>query len=399
MTFREFRRAGHLPTLACAFLYFDMSFMVWVILGPLLPAIREQIPMSPSEKGFLLAVPILFGAVMRLILGVAVDRWGAKRVGVIGQVLTLIPLCLGWLWADTYFQLIIVGLLLGIAGASFAAALPLAGRWYPPQQQGLALGIAGAGNSGTALATLFAPILARQFGWQAVFGLALMPMVASLILFTLFAKDAPNAPPPKPLLDYFRPMRHPDALWFCGFYAITFGGFVGLASFLNVFFVDQYDVDKIRAGHFATICVIAGSFLRPVGGFFADRIGGARMLQTLFVGVSVAMFGVAMLPHVAVATALLAIGMGMLGMGNGAVFQLLPQRFSREMGAMTGLVGAAGGIGGFLLPNLLGTLKQTTGSYGTGIAVFAATALVGALAIWAVARAWRVSSAFAPQAA
>src|SRR5262249_13028269 len=151
------------------------------------------------------------------------------------------------------------------SGASFAAALPLASRWYPPRYQGLAMGIAGAGNSGTALATFFGPRLAATWGWHAVFGLALIPLLTTLAFFLLFAKDSPDQPAPRPLRAYAEILKLGDAWWFCLLYSITFGGFVGLASFLNVFYLSQYGLSRVEAGGFATLCVMAGSALRPLG--------------------------------------------------------------------------------------------------------------------------------------
>jgi NNP family nitrate/nitrite transporter-like MFS transporter len=388
MNLRDFRRVGHLPTLFCSFLYFDISFMVWVILGALANAIVPDYGLSPAQKGFMVAVPLLGGALLRIPLGVMTDRIGGRRTGMIGLTLTAVPLLLGWLWADQFSDLLLVGLLLGVAGASFAVALPLASRWYPPQFQGLAMGIAGAGNSGTALASLFAPALAEWLGWHAVFGLALIPITLTLALFALFAKDSPNQPPPKPLAAYGTVLRHADTWWFCLFYSVTFGGFVGLASFLSIFFHDQYGLSRVSAGYFTTLCVIAGSFLRPVGGYLSDRFGGLRMLTALYVGVALLMLGVAALPPLAVATGLLFVGMGLLGMGNGSVFQLVPQRFPREIGVVTGIVGAAGGVGGFFLPTLLGSLKELTGSFGGGFLVFALTGVGCAAALLYVGRSW-----------
>jgi NNP family nitrate/nitrite transporter-like MFS transporter len=394
MNLRDFRRVGHFPSLLCAFLYFDISFMIWVLLGPLANRITTQlVPQAEGEalndylvrvapyKGLMVAVPILAGAALRLVLGVMTDRWGAKLTGIIGMVVTAIPLLLGWLWVNSYTEVLVVGALLGVAGASFAAALPLASRWYPPRYQGLAMGIAGAGNSGTALATLFAPMLAVALGdWHGVFALALIPLGLTLITFMFLAKDSPEQPPPKPLYAYVGVFRHADTWWFCLLYSVTFGGFVGLASFLNTFFKDQYFATDTKTGEvyaavFTTLCVFAGSFLRPVGGYLADRFGGVRMLLVLYAGVGLAMFGMALLPALPLALVLLFVGMGLLGMGNGSVFQLVPLRFPREIGVVTGIVGAAGGVGGFFLPNLLGGLKGLTGTFGAGFAVFAVTGL------------------------
>ncbi|HEV3025030.1 MAG TPA: MFS transporter, partial [Pirellulales bacterium] len=280
MNLRDFRRAGHWPTLLSAFLYFDVSFMVWVLIGALANSIvpDPDFKLSDAERGLLVAVPILGGAILRLVLGYFTDRFGARRTGIVGMLLTLVPLTLAWLWAHNYLTLLGVGLMLGVSGASFAAALPLASRWYPPQYQGLAMGIAGAGNSGTAIATFFGPRLAEIFGWHAVFGLAIVPVLMVLAFFVLFAKDSPTSPPPQTLADYAVVARERDLWWFCLFYSVTFGGFVGLASFLNIFFHDQYGLSRANAGSFATLCVVAGSFLRPVGGYAADRIGGVRLL-------------------------------------------------------------------------------------------------------------------------
>jgi len=388
MRLRDFAWAGHWPTLLSAFLYFDISFMVWVLIGALAPSIKEQFQLDNFQNGFMIALPLLGGSLLRLVLGVLTDHIGARKTGLIGLTLTLAPLLLGWLWVDRFSQILLVGLMLGVAGASFAVALPLASRWYPPQYQGLAMGIAGAGNSGTALATLFGPMLARWLGWQAVFGIALVPVTLTLAVFLLLARDAPGAVRAKRLADYAAVLRMRDTWWFCLFYSVTFGGFVGLASFLNTFFVTQYGLEKQHAGFFTTACVIAGSFLRPVGGYLADRFGGIRMLAALYVGAGLMMLGVAGLPPLGACAALLFLGMGMLGMGNGSVFQLVPQRFPREIGVLTGIVGAAGGISGFFLPNLLGGLKQWTETFAGGFLIFAVVGFGCAALLTLVSRAW-----------
>jgi NNP family nitrate/nitrite transporter-like MFS transporter len=378
-----------LPTLFCAFLYFDISFMVWVLLGALANSIVPEFGLSDAERGLMVAVPLLGGSLLRLILGGLTDRIGARRTAIVGMILTMIPLLLGWLWADTFSKLLIVGLLLGVGGASFAVALPLASRWYPKEYQGLAMGIAGAGNSGTALATFFAPRIAEAVGWHAVLGLALIPMILALAVFATLAKDSPTQPPPQHLSDYAGVLRQRDCWWFCFFYSITFGGFVGLASFLNIFFFSQYGLSKVEAGTIATLCVIAGSFLRPIGGYLSDRFGGIRMLTGLFACVGVGLFLMALTPPFAAGATLLVCVMALLGMGNGAVFQLVPQRFPREIGVITGVVGAAGGLGGFFLPTALGSIKQLTGTFAGGWVLFGAGALAGCVGLVYVARSWQ----------
>ena len=390
MSLRDFRKAGHAPTLAAAFLYFDVSFMVWVILGPLAPFLGEALKLTATQKGILTAIPLLGGSFFRPILGWMTERFGGRRTGLIGLGVSLIPLAAAWQLATAFDHFLALGLLLGVAGASFAAALPLASGWYPPEHQGLAMGIAGAGNSGTLLATLFAPRLAQAFGWRSVFGMAMIPVCLVWVAFFLMAKDAPGTRVMKKWKDYAAILREADSWWFCFLYSITFGGFVGLASYLSVFFHDQYHLTKVQAGDFATVVVVFGSFLRPVGGLLSDRLGGYRMLLALLAIVGLSLAGVATLPTAGIALVLLACTMAMLGMGNGSVFQLVPQRFQGRVGIMTGIVGAAGGFGGFLLPSILGAIKDRTGSYAIGFALFAGIALTASAALLQIGRAWRV---------
>ena len=391
MTLRDFRKAGHGPTLLAAFLYFDVSFMVWVILGPLGPFIGQALHLSAAQKGLLTAVPPLGGAFFRPILGWMTERYGGRRTGLIGLAVTLVPLFFGWRFASSLEHFLVLGILLGVAGASFAAALPLASGWYPPQYQGLAMGIAGAGNSGTLLATLFAPRLARALGWHTVFGAAMLPVTVVWVLFFLMAKDGPGTRTVKRWSDYKSLLKEPDAAWFCFIYSLTFGGFVGLASYLTIFFHDQYAVTPVAAGDLTTVVVLFGSFLRPVGGLLADRFGGYRLLLFLLGGISVCLTGMATLPAVQIAMLFLILTMAMLGMGNGAVFQLVPQRFPKQVGIMTGIVGAAGGLGGFFLPSMLGAIKGRTGTFALGFAIFAVIVFVGVTALFRLGRVWRNS--------
>ena len=342
-----------------------------------------------STKLLLIGIPLLAAAFWRILLGILADRFGSKRVGVVSLCVTLLPLVVGWQWGTSYDALLFIGFFLGLAGASFAVSLPLASRWYPPHLQGLAMGIAGAGNSGTVMATLFAPMLAKEYGWHVVLGLLMIPVIITLVVFATLAKDPPTQARPARLADYAAVLAMPDTLWFCGFYFVTFGGFVGLSSFFNTFFVDQYDAPKAAVGLWTWPLIIAGSFLRPVGGALADRLGGIRMLTLLYASVSVTALGVGLLiTHFAVTAALLFLLMGCLGMGNGSVFQLVPQRFQKEIGVMTGLVGAAGGVGGYYLNFALGHLYDATGTYASGFYAFAGIALVALVALRAVAPGW-----------
>ncbi|CAN7389256.1 nitrate/nitrite transporter [Caulobacter sp. LjRoot300] len=391
MISRDFLKAGHTPTLFAAFLYFDLSFMVWVILGPLGVAIAKDFHLDPAQKGLMVAIPVLAGALLRLVNGVLVDRIGPKKTGMMGQLIVLTGLVLAWfLGIHNYHQVLALGLVLGVAGASFAVALPLASRWYPQEHQGLALGIAGAGNSGTALAALFAPILAKTFGWQNVIGLAAIPLAVAFVVYMLLAKDAPEQPAPKKLAEYLDVLKVPDAWWLMLLYAVTFGGFVGLASSLTIYFNAEYGLSPVVAGFFTAACVFAGSFVRPVGGALADRFGGVRTLSFVFalaaLGLVVASF---QMPSAYVALAVLMFSMLALGAGNGAVFQLAPQRFRKEIGVMTGLIGMTGGVGGFYLASSLGMAKKMTGSYQIGFLGFAALAVFALVALHSLKARWR----------
>ena len=392
---RTFFSSGHLPTLVACFAYFDLSFAVWVLLGPLAVLIAKDLHLDPGQKGLMVAVPVLAGALLRVVNGILVGQWKARRTAIVMQTLVILGLVAAWRFGlHSFGQILAFGCVLGVAGASFAIALPMVSYWYPPEHQGTALGIAGAGNSGTVFASLFAPLLAVAFGWQNVFGLVALPLVAVFVFFLAAAKDSPNSPSPKTLADYAHLLAIGDAWWLMFFYSVSFGGFVGLSSFLPIYFHDQYGLTPVNAGYFTAACVFAGSFARPFGGMLADRIGGTRALMFVYVIVAAVLLTVArgVLP-VADALIVLLVGMIALGMGNGAVFQLVPQRFARDVGLMTGLVGMTGGVGGFALAASLGYAKQFTGSYGLGFVIFASLALAAWAGIAAVRLRWRQDAA------
>ncbi len=389
----SFWNTGHTPTLLASFFYFDLSFMVWVLLGPLAIQISKDLGLTAAQKGLVVATPLLAGALLRIVMGILVDHLKPKKAGLIGQVIVIIGLCWAWLGkVDTYEQLLLLGIILGVAGAAFAVALPLASRWYPPEHQGTALGIAGAGNSGTAFAALFAPSLAIAFGWHNVFGLAIIPLLIALAVYVFFAKDAPGEVPSKSLGEYLSVLKDKDAWWFMFFYSVTFGGFSGLASSLTIYFNTQYGLSPVTAGYFTAACVFAGSMVRPMGGRIADRIGGIKTLSVMYVIAAAFLFIASIGLQSAVAAVIVFVGaMLALGTGNGAVFQLVPQRFRKEMGVMTGLVGMAGGIGGFYLASSLGYSRQLTGSYQIGLTIFSSLAVIALLGLSLVKKRWRTT--------
>jgi NNP family nitrate/nitrite transporter-like MFS transporter len=394
MSLKAMLKSGHTPTLFSNFLYFDISFMVWVLLGPLAVLIGTDLHLDAAQKGLMVATPSLAGAFLRVINGLFVDRFGPKRTGIASQLIVIGGLLLAWkLGVHSFGQTLLLAMVLGVAGAAFAIALPMASAWYPKEHQGLALGIAGAGNSGTVLASLFAPSLARAYGWTNVLGMAALPLVAAFVVFVLFAKDSPNRPAPRTGRAYLAILKQGDCWSLMGLYGVTFGGFVGLGSSLPIYFHSEYGLSSVTAGFVTAACVFCGSMVRPFGGFLADRFGGVQTLTVVFAVAAAALALVSMnLPGVYLAASVFILGMLALGMGNGAVFQLAPQRFGGEMGLVTGLVGMAGGIGGFYLASSLGVSKQITGSYQAGLLIFAALAFAALLAVSLIRRRWNAWS-------
>ena len=392
------QRQGHLPTLFACFLHFDLSFMLWVLIGALGIVIAEDLQLSAGQRGVLVALPILSGSLLRIPLGLLSDRWGARRVGGTMLAFLFVPLTVGWLAAGSWPAMMAVGLMLGTAGASFAVALPLASAWYPAKRQGLVMGIAAAGNSGTVITNLVAPKLAEQFGWQGVFGIAMIPLAIVLATFLMLAREAP--PKPRAARPIRQVVREADLWWFCLFYSVTFGGYVGLSSFLPLFLRDQQGLAASSAGVLTAAAAFVGSGARPLGGWLADRIGGRRLLTVALAGLGVAYALVARGPSLLALTALVIAAMACCGLGNGAVFQLVPLRFRAEIGVVTGVIGAVGGIGGFCLPILLGFVRQYGGGFGAGFLLLAIVAMsVATLLQLLIARqaGWRVSWRSSPQ--
>jgi len=385
---------GHWPTLVAAFLHFDLSFMLWVLLGALGIYIAETIKLNAAQKGLMVAIPILSGSLFRMPLGLLSDRFGSKRVGIGMLIFLFLPLLIGWQAVANLPSLLAVGIMLGTAGASFSVALPMASRWYPPERQGLVMGIAAAGNSGTVIANLLAPRLANILGWRNVLGLAMIPLAIVLIAFFLMARDNPDHRTGQPISRSLGALKHADLWWFCCFYSITFGGYVGLSSFLPIFFRDQYKLSPITAGYLTALAAFVGSGMRPLGGYLADKLGGVRVLSVLLLAICAAYALEASLPRVGLMIGCIVPGMACLGMGNGAVFQLVPQRFQSQIGIVSGVVGALGGLGGFMLPTLLGNIKQATGSFSAGFIVLAGLAFVATVLLRALAikqQRWRLS--------
>jgi NNP family nitrate/nitrite transporter-like MFS transporter len=365
-----------------AWLYFEVSFMAWLLIGALGIAIAEEFGLNATQKGLLVACPLLGGALLRVGVGLASDRYGAKRTGLLLLGCVIAAVGWGWLGVRSYVGALGMGLLLGTAGASFAVALPIASRAYPPAHQGLALGLAASANSGTVLAMLIAPRVSQIVGWHGVFGLMLVPLAMTLGLFWSLVQPDPELPRAQRPADWWHDlsemMRQPSVYWLCILYAVTFGGFVGLCSMLPIFLHDQYGSSIVEAGAVTALCGLLGSLIRPFGGFVADRWGGLIVLGPVFAAIAGLIAGLGGLPPIGWALSLLVGAIASMGFGNGVVFQVVSERFPKQIGIASGIIGAAGGFGGFLLPLSMGMLKDFSGSYRTALWLFAAVSIVAA---------------------
>ncbi len=372
--FRALTR-GHWPSVIGAWLHLTVSFMVWLLMGALSLTLAQDFHLSQTDTALVVSLPLLSGALLRIVAGWSSDWYGAKPTGTVILVGELVVTLWGWLGVHSYVELLLVATLLGIGGASFAVTLPLAGRTYPAAHQGFVLGIVASGNVGTVLVLFFAPRFAVAGGWHDAFGWMTLPIVASLAVFVLLVRDDRQSRRAERDMHWWHNVavmiRQPKSYWLCGLYAVTFGGFVGFCSILPLFFHEQYHVDGITAGSIAALCGLVGSLIRPLGGYAADRVGGLRTLMLALPLIAGTVAALGEFTDVSVAVVLTVAAVGAMGVGNGVILQLASEWFPKQIGLASGIVGAAGGIGGFLLPLWLGTLKGVTGSYRIGLWVFA----------------------------
>ena len=439
-------RGGNWRTLIACFLYFDTGFTAWVMFGPLAPYISKQLSLTPSQSGLLVAVPVLSASVLRVTLGNAFQSINGRSLAALGIAISAIPAL--WLLlpgAPAYSALLALGVLLGAGGASFAIALPMAGSSYPPRVQGLVLGLAAAGNVGAVVDGFLFPGLAQHFGWQRATA-AVLPLLAltavavlcwaqdlsaksgnaaralagftvslaavvglvicvqaglfgagkgALLVLPVLGAAVALAVLPRP---YLSVLRERDTWIVMLVYSITFGGFVGMSSYVSLLLTAQYALSKVDAGMIMAALSLMGALVRPVGGLLADRYSGVRVLLYLLVLIAFGNFAfAAFAPPLAPAIALLAALYLCFGLGNGATFQLVPHRWRGKTGLMTGIIGAAGGIGGFYLPVVMGIAKENTGSYQLGFITFGTLAALAFLSVVVLHRQWLAWSA--PQSA
>ena len=382
-SFKTVMKSGHPPTLFAAFLYFDFCFAIWVLNGAMGPFITETYKLSPAQTGFMISLPILAGAIMRFPLGVLAQYIGRKNAAITEMGVIMLAMAYGFFFISSYNDVLAMGVLLGIAGASFGVALSLGSGWFPPEHKGLAMGIAGAGNSGTVLAVLFAPPLAQAYGWQAVYGFAGCVMAIPLIVMIILAKEPPDLEH-QSFKDHISCLFTKDGWAFSLIYVITFGGFIGLSNFLPTFFYEQFAVTKVEAGRLTMLAAFMGSGIRILGGYFADRLGGIAVLSVVLLASIAAFLGLTASPSLAATTILFMFCFAALGAGNGALFQLVPLRYPTNTAVSGSMIGEIGALGGAILPNVMGFSKQYTGAFATGFVVYAvfAAVVLGCLFLW-----------------
>ncbi|MCE4556452.1 MFS transporter [Roseateles cellulosilyticus] len=373
----HFRRAGHSPTLFAAFLYFAFSCCIWVLNGALAPFISEAYGLTPAQKGLMLSIPIMAGAMMRFPLGLLSQYIGRKNATLVEMGMIAVAMLYGVFMVKGYDDLLAMGVLLGIAGASFGVALSLGSGWFPPQYKGLAMGLVGAGNVGTAVSVLVAPPLAQAFGWQTVYGFAAAAILVPMFVMVVFAKEPPDVDAHASIREHIACLFEKDGWAFSLIYGVTFGGFIGLTTFLPTYYYDQFGVSKVQAGQLTMLAAFMGAAVRVVGGWLSDRWGGVNMLTGVLVVVAVALASVGLASaSLVLTTLLLIVCFAALGAGNGALFQLVPLRWPTATAVAGSMIGEVGALGGGLVPNLMGLSRQHTGTYLWGFVVFAVLALL-----------------------
>lgn len=388
--------SGNIGTLIASFIYLCVSFMAWVSLSPLMIYITHNIDIPIESKLRLSSLAVVSGSLLRIPIGLASDQYGTRVCGIIIQIIALIAVTTVYLIGlKSYSDILIFSLCLGFSGASFAIALPQASRWYSSDRQGLILGIVGAGNMGVAFTAIYAPYIAEHYSWQLAYGVLATVMSAAFIIYLFFSHDAPNSTKQFQSTDYVTILTSNHGRLYMFLYSITFGGFVGLSASLPMLFNSQYHVSGIISGILTAITIFIGSIARPIGGYLADKYGAKHVLIILLIIISLAY---ALLSAInlepldtfnknkveiftkaapLISAFIFTMCSLFLGMGNGAIFQKIGQIFQVNIGAATGIVGAAGGIGGYFLAEVLARSREQTGGFGYGYASLCILAIIG----------------------
>jgi len=375
--FKAFLKTGHSPTLFASFLYFSFSCCIWVLNGAMAPFISETYQLTPGQKGLMLSIPIIAGALMRFPLGVLAQYIGRKKATLVEMALIGVAMLFGYFYVSSFNDLLAMGVLLGIAGASFGVALSLGSGSFPPRHKGLAMGLVGAGNIGTAVSVLIAPPLAQAYGWQTVYGFAAAAIALPMVVMIVFAQEPPDVDSHASFREHIACLFEKDGWAFSLIYGITFGGFIGLTTFLPTYYFDQFGVSKVEAGQLTMLAAFMGAMVRVFGGWISDRLGGINTLTAVLVTVCVTLVACGFAGHsLALSTLLFMVCFAALGAGNGALFQLVPLRWPLSTAVAGSMIGEIGALGGGLVPNAMGQSKQLGGTYLWGFLLFAVLAFI-----------------------
>jgi MFS transporter, NNP family, nitrate/nitrite transporter len=370
---------GAWRALGVATFAFITTFWAWGLLSPLAPDYRDLLSLAPLQVSLLVAVPVILGSLARIALGALTDRHGGRRVFTALCLVVVVPLLL-LATVETYPTLLIGALLLGVSGASFAVGIPFVNAWFPPAKRGTALGIYGMGNLGTAIAAFTTQPIAGLTSRTGVFLTVTAVMVLTAFVTWSLGRDAPTWEPQLlPMGARLRTaLRLRVTLDLAGLYAITFGGFVAFGVYLPTYLQEIYGLEVADAAARAGGFILLATLARPIGGMLSDRIGAPRVLAAALAVVGIGAVAIAFELPLAVATVAFLVVAAGLGVGNGAVFALVGRRSPpASVGAVTGFVGAAGGLGGFLPPLVMGAVFQTTGSYTIGLMLLSNVAFAG----------------------
>ena len=388
--------SGRGLALALATAGFAVNFWAWSLLSPLAPRYQEMLGLSPLAVSVMVAVPVIVGSLGRIPLGALTDRHGGRIVFAALSFAVIAPV-LFLAFATAYPALLLGGLFLGLGGASFAVGVPFVSAWFPPERRGFALGVYGMGNIGTAISGFVSPRVANSWGRPWAFLIVAALLAVTGVAFLVLGRDAPNRPQAtEPFMTRFRAAaRLPIARDLAVIYAITFGGFVAFGVYLPTFLKTLYGLETTDAASRAAGFVVLATLARPVGGWLADRITGVPVILWALGVVAAGAVVTAFQPNIAVATVAFLTMAAALGLGNGAVFAMVGTRVPvAQVGSVTGLVGAAGGLGGFLPPIVMGLVYQATGDYAIGLMLLSDVALAGL-----VFTAWRLGSGAEARAA
>jgi NNP family nitrate/nitrite transporter-like MFS transporter len=383
---------GNARALTLATLAFGVCFFAWALLGPLGPDLQDELGLSDTELALTVSIPVVLGSLMRIPLGVLTDRYGGRRVFTALMAFTPLPLIGLALFNDSWGAVLVFGFLLGFAGASFAVGVPFVNAWYPPRRQGFALGLYGIGMGGTVVGALTAPRIVDQTNLDAPFWIAAGLVALMAAVFWHYAEDAPGSAKGRTgsmfaALSAFRGKGSHRAWALTLFYFMAFGGFVAMFLYLPKLLHGVHELSKPDAGSRAAGFALLAVAARPVGGWLSDRIGARNVLVVSFVGTcALALLLAGTYEHMVPLTIACLTMAVCLGLGTGAVFKLVPQWYPDRVGAVTGVVGAAGGLGGFFPPLVMAFVKSQTGSYTLGFVLMAVVALLAFVVLIAVSR-------------